>query len=135
MSPTKLKLCFQDCEKAIVTAVWTKKYKLLFGFSNRQLWRSYPRRWQEATVPEERNGIIIGTVKQQVREKCILRTGENKLLTSRDIQDIFSMGKNQAYALMHSAGFPTTTIGNRMFVTQVNLEKWLEVYKGRQYLV
>lgn len=112
-----------------------KKYKLLFGFSNRQLWRSYPRRWQEATVPKERNGIIIGTVKQQVREKCILRTGENKLLTSRDIQDIFSMGKNQAYTLMHSAGFPTTTIGNRMFVTQVNLEKWLEVYKGRQYLV
>ena len=88
----------------------------------------------EGNSTKERKGIIIGTDKQQEREKCVLRRGENKLLTSKDIQDIFSMGKNQAYALMHSAGFPTTTIGNRMFVTQINLEKWLEAYTGRQYL-
>lgn len=78
---------------------------------------------------------MTGTAKQTEREKCVLRTGENKLLTSRDIQDILDMGKNQAYALMHSAGFPTITIGKKMYVTQIKFEKWLETYTGRQYLV
>ncbi len=58
-----------------------------------------------------------------------------KLLTPKDIQCIFSIGKNQAYALMHSAGFPSITINNRIYVTQENLKKWLDTYTGRKYIL
>lgn len=58
-----------------------------------------------------------------------------KLLTPKDIQCIFSIGKNQAYALMHSSGFPSITINNRIYVTQENLKKWLDTYTGRKYIL
>ncbi len=58
-----------------------------------------------------------------------------KLLTAKDIQDIFSMGKNQAYALMHSAGFPSITVGNRLYVEESHLKKWIDTYSGRRYVL
>ena len=58
-----------------------------------------------------------------------------KLLTAKDIQDIFSMGKNQAYALMHSSGFPSIVIGSRIYVEPEHLKKWLDMYSGRCYLL
>ena len=57
-----------------------------------------------------------------------------KLLTPKDIQSIFSIGKNQAYALMNSAGFPAIKLNNRLFVTEEALSSWLATYKGRSYL-
>lgn len=62
-------------------------------------------------------------------------TGDDRLLTPRDIQRIFSFGKNRAYELMNSSGFPTIRIGSRMYVTRAALEKWLDMYKGCSYLV
>lgn len=58
-----------------------------------------------------------------------------KLLTSKDIQVIFSIGRNQAYALMHSDGFPTITINNRLYVEPDKLKKWLDTYAGRRYIL
>lgn len=58
-----------------------------------------------------------------------------KLLTPKDIQVIFSVGRNQAYSLMHSAGFPTITINNRLYVEPEKLQKWLDTYTGRQYIL
>lgn len=58
-----------------------------------------------------------------------------RLLTAKDIQRIFTIGKNQAYALMHSKGFPSITINSRLYVQQESLAKWLSTYEGRQYLV
>lgn len=58
-----------------------------------------------------------------------------KLLTPKDIQGIFSLGRNQAYALMHSAGFPTITINNRLYVDPEKLKRWLDTYTGRKYIL
>ena len=58
-----------------------------------------------------------------------------QLLTPKDIQCIFKIGKNQAYALMHSAGFPSITIGSRLYVDADQLKKWLDTYSGRKYLL
>lgn len=60
---------------------------------------------------------------------------EIKLLTSKDIQVIFDIGKNQAYALMHSAGFPSIIVGSRIYVEEERLRKWLETYSGRKYIL
>lgn len=58
----------------------------------------------------------------------------SKLLTPKDIQYIIGLGKNQTYALMNSAGFPTIRLNNRMFVTVQDFNAWLSTYKGRSYL-
>lgn len=60
---------------------------------------------------------------------------EIKLLTPKDIQSIFKVGKNQAYCLMHSAGFPSIEIGSRIYVEQDQLKKWLDTYAGRKYIL
>ena len=58
-----------------------------------------------------------------------------KLLTPKDIQVIFSLGRNQAYALMHSAGFPSITINSRLYVDPEKLQKWLDTYAGHRYII
>ena len=64
-----------------------------------------------------------------------LADGFIKLLTPKDIQRIFSMGKNQAYALMHSAGFPSIMVGSRIYVEESHLKKWIDTYSGRKYIL
>lgn len=57
----------------------------------------------------------------------------DKLLTVKDIQVIFDMGKNQAYDLMNSAGFPSLKINNRIFVSETKLDEWVSAYTGRDF--
>ena len=60
---------------------------------------------------------------------------KDRLLTVKDIQYIFSIGRNHAYVLMNSKAFPTLQIGSRKYVSREALEKWIETYTGRHYLV
>ena len=56
-----------------------------------------------------------------------------KMLTAKDLQRIFSMGKNKANELMNSSGFPTIKIGGRKYVTEQALDDWIKLYQGREY--
>ena len=47
-----------------------------------------------------------------------------KLFTVRQIQEIFSFGKRQAYELVNSDGFPALRIEKRIFVPEDELEKY-----------
>ena len=60
---------------------------------------------------------------------------EDRLLTAKDLQYIFSIGKNRAYELMNSKAFPTLQIGGRKYVSRGALRKWVEMYSGREYFV
>ncbi len=60
---------------------------------------------------------------------------EIKMLTAKDIQRIFHMGKNTAYALMNSKGFPTLRINERLFVSPDALQKWINDNTGQQFLL
>jgi predicted DNA-binding transcriptional regulator AlpA len=55
-----------------------------------------------------------------------------RMLTAKDIQEIFMIGKNTAYELMNSKGFPTLRINNRLYVSQSALNKWIETYSGKK---
>jgi predicted DNA-binding transcriptional regulator AlpA len=59
----------------------------------------------------------------------------NKMLTVKDIQSIFGMGKNQAYALMNSSGFPSFRINDRIYVSEDALNEWVKTYIGKTYLL
>lgn len=52
-----------------------------------------------------------------------------------DIQTIFKISKNQAYNLLHSAGFPTITIGRKLLAPKSKVEKWIDCNVGKQILL
>lgn len=56
-----------------------------------------------------------------------------KLLRVKDIAEIFGCGRNKAYELMKSPGFPTVKIGKNLYVSETELEKWIEDYSGKEY--
>lgn len=55
------------------------------------------------------------------------------LLSVKELQNIWQVGRDKAYALMHSSGFPSIKIGGRYYVTQDELKKWLERYAYKTY--
>lgn len=59
----------------------------------------------------------------------------DRLLTYKDLQSMFSCGKDKAYQLMHSSGFPAIQVGGRYYVKRDDLERWLSTYTGRKYMI
>jgi excisionase family DNA binding protein len=55
-----------------------------------------------------------------------------KILTPKEVSSILCLGKNQTYELMNSKVFPSYRIGNKIFVTDEELEKWVRSIKGKQ---
>lgn len=58
---------------------------------------------------------------------------DDKLLTPKDIQYIFRVGKNKAYELMNSDGFPTIRLDSRLYVSRAALRKWIDTYTGKTF--
>ena len=56
-----------------------------------------------------------------------------KILKTDDLKNILGIGRDKAYALMRSEAFPSTKIGRTCFVTEKNLEIWLDNYAGREF--
>lgn len=57
------------------------------------------------------------------------------LLTVKKLQKTMRIGRDTAYALMHSSGFPSMKIGGRYFVTEDALKMWLEKQKYKSYVL
>ena len=57
------------------------------------------------------------------------------VLKAKDLQERLGIGRDRAYALMRSAGFPSPRIGRTYFVTSDNFEKWLNDYKYKTFLL
>jgi excisionase family DNA binding protein len=55
-----------------------------------------------------------------------------EILTPKQVGNILHLGKNQTYELMNSKTFPSYRIGNKLFVTYDELEKWVKSIKGKQ---
>ena len=53
--------------------------------------------------------------------------------TVNDIQRILALGKTRAYELMRSDGFPSFKLNNRLYVTKLNFEKWLDKYINKTF--
>lgn len=54
-------------------------------------------------------------------------------MSVKDIQKKLNIGRDKAYALMHSSGFPSTKLGGQYIVTEEALEKWLRSYEYKTY--
>ena len=54
--------------------------------------------------------------------------------TTKDLMEIFHIGKNKAYKLMNQRDFPSIKLGNKYLVSKSNLEEFLNRYKYKSYL-
>ena len=54
------------------------------------------------------------------------------MLTVKEIQNELKIGRDRAYSLVRSKGFPAIKIGARFYVTEEALKKWLEKNEGRE---
>ena len=57
---------------------------------------------------------------------------EINILTVEDVKKIFSIGRNNAYELMHREDFPSFKIGKKLFINQDALYKWIENQSNSQ---
>lgn len=55
------------------------------------------------------------------------------LLKTRDLQEQLRIGRDKAYKLMHASGFPSIKIGGTYFVSQDELQKWLQRYTFNEF--
>lgn len=51
---------------------------------------------------------------------------ENRILDTKMLQKKMGIGRDKAYALMRSAGFPSMRIGARYLVIEDKVDQWLE---------
>ena len=58
---------------------------------------------------------------------------EIKVLYAKDLMEILGIGRDRAYTLMRSAGFPSTKFGHTYFVTEENFNIWLNNNAGKTY--
>lgn len=56
-----------------------------------------------------------------------------KIYTVKDLQSVLKIGRDAAYSLMKSAGFPSYQINDRYFVTEESLDKWLNSIEGKKF--
>ena len=55
------------------------------------------------------------------------------LLTVKELRKRLNIGRDTAYALMHSAGFPSIKLGGRYYVAEDELQMWLSRYAYKSY--
>ncbi|MCR5232777.1 MAG: helix-turn-helix domain-containing protein [Lachnospiraceae bacterium] len=57
------------------------------------------------------------------------------MLTAKELSSVLRIGRDKAYALMKSNGFPSICIGKRYFVTTKALNDWINQYEYKQFAV
>lgn len=60
---------------------------------------------------------------------------ELRVYLPKDISKMMGIGRDKAYALFKSKGFPATRIGKTYFVTPEQFNKWLNDYAGKDYIL
>lgn len=56
-----------------------------------------------------------------------------KILRVNDLMQRMGIGRDRAYAIMKSKGFPAMKIGVTYFVTETNFYRWLDDYAGKEF--
>ena len=56
-----------------------------------------------------------------------------KMIDVKTMQGILGIGRDKAYNLMHSKGFPSIKLGGRYYVEEAALNEWLCRYRFKEY--
>ena len=64
-----------------------------------------------------------------------LDNDEPVVYNTNDIQRIFKCGKQQAYQLMNTKGFPSIRLNSKLIVEKTALLHWLKLNQGKRVLM
>ena len=92
----------------------------------RDLFANTIRAWYNMSVSEPGEAVKHYSIQEGMKL-------ENKALciTVEEMGKRLSISRVSAYALAHSQGFPTVTLGRRLLIPLAGLEKWLETQAGK----
>ena len=65
------------------------------------------------------------------QEQSGARVSEPVMFNVHDIMRIFKCGRDKAYAIMQTSGFPSFRIDNTYYVERGSLEKWIRSCKNK----
>lgn len=57
------------------------------------------------------------------------------MITVKELMCYLNIGRDKAYALMHSSGFPAIKIGGQYYVDKEALRKWLNQNAYKTYKI
>ncbi len=55
------------------------------------------------------------------------------LIGTKELQNRLNIGRDTAYSLMHSEGFPSIRLSGRYYVAEKELEAWLSRYRYKSF--
>lgn len=58
-----------------------------------------------------------------------------KVLTVKDVCGILKIGRDATYSLMKSSSFPSYRLNNKLYVTEENLNKWINSITHKQFII
>lgn len=64
-----------------------------------------------------------------------MNNDEIKVLTAKELADVLKIGRDKAYTLIKSKGFPSVCIGKRYIVTDKALNEWLGQYEHKTFVL
>lgn len=62
-----------------------------------------------------------------------IKTEDTIIYQVKDIMRVMNIGRDRAYSLMKSKGFPSTQLGKTFFVTKKNFDDWTDNFAGRNF--
>ena len=60
---------------------------------------------------------------------------EPVILQTKDLMKYLNLGRDRAYALMRTKGFPSIQLGKTFVVSKASLAKWLSQNEGRKIVI
>ena len=60
---------------------------------------------------------------------------KNRFLRVSDVQKRIGCGRDTAYKIMRSEGFPSIMIGKQRYVSPEAFERWAHAYEGKEFLL
>jgi len=55
---------------------------------------------------------------------------DDKILSVKDVRQIFGCGLRQAYEMVHAPGFPRVKVGRKYYISAQALKKWMDDNAG-----
>lgn len=60
---------------------------------------------------------------------------DNEVLDVKALRSYLGIGRDKAYALMKTNGFPSIKIGSQYIVRKESLDKYLSKYEGKEIII
>lgn len=57
------------------------------------------------------------------------------VLSAKELAQVLHLGRDKAYALIKSKGFPSIKLGGRYLVTRKALDEWLRKYEYKSFAI